>query len=774
MNTTVEPGKPGDSALHNSDASIGHTAYLDLAVSGMSCASCVGRVERALAAVPGVASAGVNLATEQARVQINGQVAPDALLKAVAKAGYEATLVSKEKSGTEALSNRQETDMKLLKKALWLSFALALPVFLLEMGGHFIPGFHHAVETVLGRQNSWYFQCLLTTVLLVFPGRQFFISGIPALLHGGPDMNSLVSVGAGAAYLYSLVATFLPQLLPAQSVNVYYEAAAVIVTLILMGRYLEMRAKGRSSEAIKRLLRLQPSTARVRRKGVVLDLPVDQLLRDDLLEIRPGERVPADGTVTQGSSFVDESMITGEPIPNRKEEGDVLIAGTVNQNGALTMTITQTGDSTVLANIVRMVEQAQASKLPIQASVDKITMWFVPAVMGVALLTFVIWLMVGPSPSLSFALVNAVAVLIIACPCAMGLATPTSIMVGTGRAAQLGVLIRKGDALQFLRDARVVAVDKTGTLTEGRPVLSDLILAPGMTRNKVLTCVAAVESKSEHPIAHALVEAARQEGLSLPEATHFTTDAGSGIAGEADGTRIQVGADRYMQQLGLSVEIFAQDAQRLADEGKTPVYAALDGVMAAMIAVADPVKETTESAVRAMHALGLKVVMVTGDNRRTAQAIARKLGIDEVVPEVMPDGKVAAVQSLRQRYGTLAFVGDGINDAPALAAADIGIAIGTGTDIAIEAADVVLMSGDMRGVVTAIDLSRATIKNIRQNLFWAFAYNTALIPIAAGALYPAAGIMLSPVFAAGAMSLSSVFVLGNALRLRAYTSPHKA
>ncbi|BFO11995.1 hypothetical protein GGER_45050 [Serratia rubidaea] len=448
-----------------------------------------------------------------------------------------------------------------------------------------------------------------------------------------------------------------------------------------------------------------------------------------------------------------------------------MVGGTVNQNGALTFKATKVGSDTMLAQIIRMVEQAQGAKLPIQALVDRITMWFVPAVMSVALLTFLVWLFFGPSPALSFALVNAVVVLIIACPCAMGLATPTSIMVGTGRAAQLGVLFRKGEALQSLRDAAVVAVDKTGTLTKGRPELTDLVLAPGFERAQVLGLVATVEDKSEHPIARAIVDAAQHENLPLSTITRFESVTGFGVNADIEGMTIAVGADRYMQQLGLDVAQMATDAERLGDEGKTPLYVAIDGRLAAMIAVADPIKDTTLPAIKALHELGLKVAMVTGDNRRTAQAIARQLGIDEVVAEVLPDGKVAAIERLAAEYGPVAYVGDGINDAPALAAAHVGIAIGTGTDIAIEAADVVLMSGDLGGVSSAIALSKATLVNIKQNLFWAFAYNVALIPVAAGVLYPLNGMLLSPVFAASAMALSSVFVVSNALRLRRFTPP---
>ncbi|EJO29252.1 heavy metal translocating P-type ATPase [Achromobacter marplatensis] len=744
---------------------------IELSVSGMTCASCVGRVEKALKAVPGVSAATVNLATERAQVTATGGTPPTALIQAVAKAGYEAKVLSGESTDTDAVAERQAAELKSLKRALTIAAVFALPVFIMEMGAHLVPAFHHVIAESIGTQNSWYIQFALASIVLFGPGLRFFQKGIPALLRGAPDMNSLVAVGTSAAYAYSVVATFAAGLLPAGTVNVYFEAAAVIVALILLGRYLEARAKGNTSEAIKRLLGLQAKTARVVRDGATIELAIEDVVAGDLIEVRPGERVPVDGEVVEGSSFIDESMISGEPVPVEKSPGAEVVGGTVNQNGALTFRATKVGNDTVLAQIIRMVEQAQGSKLPIQAMVDRITMWFVPAVMAAAVATFIIWLTFGPEPALTFALVNAVAVLIIACPCAMGLATPTSIMVGTGRAAQMGVLFRKGEALQSLKDAKVVAVDKTGTLTKGRPELTDLIVASGFERSAVLGKVATVEAKSEHPIAQAIVDAARAQGISLGAIEQFQSITGFGVSARVDGDLVEIGADRYMRDLGLDVAMFGQDAARLGDEGKTPLYAAVNGRLAAMIAVADPIKETTAAAIRALHDLGLKVAMITGDNRRTGEAIARQLGIDEVIAEVLPDGKVAAVQRLKQQYGPLAYVGDGINDAPALAEADVGLAIGTGTDIAIEAADVVLMSGDLGGVPNAIALSKATIRNIKQNLFWAFAYNVALIPVAAGLLYPVNGSLLSPVFAAGAMALSSVFVLSNALRLRRFVAP---
>lgn len=739
----------------------------ELSIDGMTCASCVSRVEKALKAVPGVKEANVNLATE--RVTITGTANVAALIAAIAKAGYDAKQIQSAIPDQAEHLEKKDQERAELKRDLILATIFALPVFILEMGSHLIPGMHHLIAQTIGIQNSWYLQFILTTLVLVIPGRRFYIHGLPALLRLAPDMNSLVAVGTLAAYLFSIVATFMPSILPAGTVNVYYEAAAVIVALILLGRFLEAKAKGRTSEAIQRLVSLQAKVAHVSRDNQIVDIPIDQVVVGDFIIVKPGERVPVDGKVIEGKSFVDESMITGEPIPVEKKVDSDVVGGTINQNGTLSFKAVAVGGETMLAQIIRLVEQAQGAKMPIQAVVDKITLWFVPAVMAAAVLTFLIWLIFGPSPALTFALVNAVAVLIIACPCAMGLATPTSIMVGTGRGAELGVLFRKGEALQLLKDANVVAVDKTGTLTEGHPVLTDFEVTEFFQRDHVLSMVAAVESRSEHPIAKAIVDAAIKENLTLPKVNQFDSVTGMGVYADIDENgEIYIGADRYMLQLNIDISPFASAAQRLGDEGKSPLYVAIQGKLAGIIAVADPIKSTTPSAIKALHQLGLKVAMVTGDNARTAQAIACQLGIDEVIAEVLPEGKVKAVQSLKAKYGNIAFVGDGINDAPALAEADVGLAIGTGTDVAIESADVVLMSGNLQGVANAIALSKATIGNIHQNLFWAFAYNTMLIPVAAGLLYPAYGILLSPIFAAGAMALSSVFVLANALRLRRF------
>ncbi|WP_046116585.1 heavy metal translocating P-type ATPase [Ensifer aridi] len=738
----------------------------ELDVEGMTCASCVSRVEKALKAVPGVADASVNPATEKATIRlVSGAVDVGALEAAVRDAGYAVRKAAVTEAAKETEDHRT-AEVRRLKILVIFSALLTLPLFLVEMGSHFLPGVHELVMDTIGMRHNLYIQFALASVVLFGPGLRFFKKGVPNLLRRTPDMNSLVVLGTAAAWGYSVVATFAPGVLPSGTANVYYEAAAVIVTLILLGRYLEARAKGRTSQAIQRLIGLQPRTAFVSHGGEFLEIQISDVVVGDIIRIRPGEKIPVDGAVLEGSSYVDESMITGEPVPVQKAAGDEIIGGTINKNGSFTFKATKVGSDTLLAQIIRMVEAAQGSKLPIQALVDKVTGWFVPAVILAAVVTFAAWYAFGPSPALSFALVNAVAVLIIACPCAMGLATPTSIMVGTGRAAELGILFRKGEALQSLREADVVALDKTGTLTKGRPELTDVIVSDGFDANEVLSFIASLEALSEHPIAESIMSAARSRGVAVVPATDFEATPGFGVRGIVYGLEVLVGADRALKKHGIDVSAFAEEAERLGDGGKSPLYAAIDGRLAAIIAVSDPIKETTPEAVKALHDLGLKVAMITGDNRRTAEAIARELGIDEVVAEVLPDGKVEAVSKLRHGDRRVAFIGDGINDAPALTEADVGIAVGTGTDIAIESADVVLMSGDLNGVPKAIALSKATIRNIKENLFWAFAYNVSLVPVAAGVLYPLNGTLLSPILAAAAMAMSSVFVLGNALRLR--------
>ena len=729
-------------------------------ITGMTCASCVSRVEKALLKVPGVQAASVNLATERASVS-GGD--PDALLQAIEKAGYTANLRQPDAPAHDH-SHHHDEDAALLRRDVAIAVVLTLPLFVLEMGGHLYPPLHHWLMGLVPQQWLYVAYFALASAVLFGPGLRFFRVGIPALLRGAPEMNSLVALGSGAAWLYSSVVTFLPQLVPAETRYVYFEAAAVIVTLILVGRWLEAIAKGRTGSAIRQLIHQQAKTARVERDRQTQEIPAEQVQVGDIIIVRPGEKIAVDGEVIDGSSHVDQSMISGEPIPVAKSPGDTVVGGTLNTSGSFRFRATRIGADTMLAQIIRMVEEAQAGKLAIQQVVDRITLWFVPAVIGLAILTFALWFVLGPEPKLTYALVNAVAVLIIACPCAMGLATPTSIMVGTGRGAELGVLFRKSAALQQLRDAKIIAFDKTGTLTEGKPVLTDLILDDDFDHDEVLALVAAVEARSEHPIATAIVAAANKANLPMGEVTEFAADPGNGVTARVDGRLVSVGSQRHLGHLDFSD--FAEAIEKLSGEGKTPVFAAVDDKLAAAIVVADTIKPTSKSVIAALHAMGLKTAMISGDNKRTAEAIARQLGIDDVRAEVLPADKVAAIKALRVQHGLIAYVGDGINDAPALAEADIGIAVGNGTDAAIESADVVLLGGDLRNVSNALAISRATLRNIHENLIWAFGYNVVLIPVAAGLLYPAFGILLSPMIAAGAMALSSIFVVGNAQRLR--------
>ncbi len=730
-----------------------------LAVEGMHCASCVARIEAALAGLPGVVSACVNLAAGTAHVtHVAGAVDEGTLTDAVARAGYAARPVPAGDAGAALAAETRAAGRRAA-----LAGALALPLVVLEMGGHLIPAFHHWQHVTFGAGAVWAVQGVLAALILAGPGRSFFLRGLPGLWRGRPDMNALVALGSGAAFLYSLVATVAPALLPEASRAVYFEAAAVIVALVLVGRWLEARAKGQAGAAIRALVALAPATARRLTPAGPEEVPAAALRPGDRVLVRPGERLPADGVVEDGESHVDEAMLTGEALPRPKAPGAAVTGGTVNGAGALTVRLVRTGADTTLARIVALVEAAQGAKLPVQALVDRITARFVPAVLAVAAATVAAWLAFGPS--LAHALVAGVSVLIIACPCAMGLATPVSIMVGLGRAAQLGLLVRRGEALQRLEGARVVAFDKTGTLTEGRPALTDLIAAEGVGAEAVLTLAAAVEAASEHPLARAIAAAAG--GRPLPAAAGFRALPGEGVTATVAGARVALGTARLMAREGADTAPLAAQAEGLAAAGKTVLFAAVDGRLAALLAVSDPLKPGAAEAVAALHARGLTTAMITGDGAPTARAIAAQLGIDRIAAEVLPAAKLAAVERLKAE-GPVAFVGDGINDAPALAAADVGLAIGTGTDVAIESADVVLVSGDPRGVVQAVDLSRAVMRNIRQNLVWAFAYNVALIPVAAGLLYPAAGLLLSPMLAAAAMAASSVLVVGNALRLRRF------
>ena len=649
----------------------------------------------------------------------------------------------------------------------FLAALLAFPVFILEMGSHILPDFRSWIHATIGAETSHLIQFALTSIILAGPGREFYRKGFPALARRAPDMNSLVALGTAAAYFFSIVATFFPGLLPAGTANVYYEAAAVIIVLILMGRYFEARAKGHTGEAVRKLVGLQPNTALVEKNGEITEVSLELVQEGDRLHVQPGQRVPVDGIVLDGESYLDESMITGEPIPVSKQADSTVIGGTVNGTGSLVVEATKVGRDTMLAQIIQMVSNAQGSKLPIQALVDRVTLWFVPAILVIALVTLSAWLLLGPSPSLSYALVAAVSVLIIACPCAMGLATPTSIMVGTGRAAEQGVLFRKGEALQILEEVKIVAFDKTGTLTQGRPELIQLKTDTEMAENKILQLIASAESKSEHPIAHAILRANEDRHQDLLPVESFQSITGYGIEASVSGHKILIGAARLFEREKIDISELAKDGLSLLENGYSVLYAAIDNQAAAMLAVADPIKDSARITIEDLHRQNIQVAMVTGDNRKTADYVASQLGIDHVYADLLPEGKLEALQDLKSKTSSkLAFVGDGINDAPALATADIGIAIGSGTDIAIESADLVLMSEELSTVNRALTLSHQTMRNIRQNLFWAFGYNIALIPVAAGVLYPLNGWLLSPMLAAGAMALSSVFVVSNALRLR--------
>jgi P-type Cu+ transporter len=746
---------------------------LELDIEGMTCASCVLRVEKALAKVPGIDRAQVNLATQRATLTLArdrnepNTIALDAI-EAATRAGYPATAVAEDAFDDDILIEQRALEQRVLKRDLLLALALTLPVFLLEMGAHASSDLHHFIQHTIGMQLSWWLQAVLTTLVILGPGRSFFIKGLPALWHRTPEMNSLVALGSGSAWLYSLVATIVPQWLPVNARFVYFEAAAVIITLILLGRWLEARAKGRTGDAIQHLIGLQPRTAHlVMPNAEIIDCSIDTIKPGDYLLVRPGERLATDGIVTEGTPYIDESMITGEPIASEKKPGDRVTGGTLNTTRSFTFRATHTGRNTVLAQIIRMVQTAQGTKLPIQGVVDKITAWFVPVILLCATLTFLLWYLLGPEPLLTHALASAVAVLIIACPCAMGLATPTSVMVGTGRAAQAGILFRQGDALQRLADVTTIAFDKTGTLTAGKPEVTEFeIIETTYSYNTVLSWTAAMQSHSEHPIARAFVQAANARALSIPVATEFQTETGSGAMARVDGHWVSAGSARYMNERGIDVLSQQERMNQWGLSAKTPILIAIDGVLVAIAGLADPIKPTARSAIQAIAAAGIRTAMITGDHPLTARAVADALGIDEVHANVLPAGKVECLQRMQKANQIVAYVGDGINDAPALAGADVGIAIGTGTDVAIESASVVLISDNLNGLLNAMKLSRATLKNIHQNLFWAFAYNAALVPIAAGVLYPSFGIQLSPAFAAGAMACSSVFVVANALRLR--------
>jgi P-type Cu+ transporter len=769
-------------------------AKIDIPVQGMTCAACQARVQRELQRQPGVLDAAVNLMMKNAAVTYDPAVTqPQALVEAIRETGYEAELPRPEQTAFEEQAARdraQEEEFRSLRrKALFSGIAGAVAMIgsmpLMTLGAHHgpvaDPFMRWAMESMtpaLRAVMPWlygippaflsYGLLVLTLAVMTWAGRHFYTRAWAAFRHHSADMNTLIAVGTGAAFLYSLLATVAPGFFLARGVapDVYYEAVVIIIALILAGNALEARAKSRTSAALRSLAALQPRTARVLRDNQETDVPVEEVRSGDTVVVRPGERLPVDGEVVTGSSAVDESMLTGESMPVEKKPGDGVIGGTINGTGAFGYRATTLGAESVLAQIVKLMRDAQGSRAPIQKLADHISGVFVPVVISIAIATFAIWFVAADAAPAVRAFAAAVAVLIIACPCAMGLAVPTAVMVATGRGAELGILIKGGEALQRAGDVTVVVLDKTGTVTEGRPAVTDVIPAPGVPPDELLQRVASLEASSEHPLADAIIRHARERGTELRAVEGFQSVTGQGAVGIVDGSSVAVGNERLMTEYALEVSSLRPDAKRLSAEEKTVVYVAIEGVLAGLLAVTDPIKPTAREAVARLRSMGLEVVLLTGDNRQTAEAVARQVGIDRVVAEVLPVGKVAEIRRLQDEGKVVAMVGDGVNDAPALAQADVGLAIGTGTDIAVEASDVTLMRGDPRSVAAAIALSRRTMRTMKQNLFWAFIYNVVGIPIAAGALYPAFGILLSPILASAAMAFSSVSVVANSLRLR--------
>jgi len=743
-------------------------------VEGMTCASCVRRVERALEKVPGVQQASVNLATEQASVRLlPGAASRDELVRAIEKAGYgvRAPATTSDVEEAEAAAEaRDRRELTVMKIKIIASLAVSAILMLLMFWPSWL------VDRPYDEmQDIFLLSFILATPIQFWAGSQFYRQAWAAAKHFQTNMSTLVVLGTLAAWGYSTFVTFFPDVIEDSGLmaEVYFDSATIIIGLILLGKFMELRAKARTTGAIKTLMGLAARTARVVRDGQEVDVPVEQVVVGDVIRVRPGEKVPTDGLILDGRSALDESMLTGESLPVEKGAGDEVIGATVNRTGTFTFRATRVGKDTALAQIVRLVSEAQGSKAPIQRLADQISMYFVPAIIVLALATFGIWLAVGPEPTFNRALTAMIAVLIIACPCAMGLATPTAIMVGTGIGAEHGVLIRGGEALEQAHKVGAIVLDKTGTITRGKPALTDLVPAEGFDRDELLRLAASAEQGSEHPLGEAIVTAARERGVALASVDDFEAIAGHGIRATIDGRELLLGNLKLMRDRGIDASGLDARAEALAGAGKTPMYVAVDGAPAGLVAVADTIKPESPQAIRQLEALGLEVWMLTGDNRATAEAVAKQAGIapQRVLAEVLPGEKADKVRELQARGLAVAMVGDGINDAPALAQSDLGIAIGTGTDVAMEASDVTLVGGDLRGVVTAIALSRQTVQTIKQNLFWAFAYNVVLIPVAAGALYPWLGEMLSPALAAGAMALSSVSVVTNSLRLRKFAVP---
>jgi Cu+-exporting ATPase len=739
-------------------------AKVTIPVSGMTCAGCQANVQQALARAPGVAQANVNLMTSNATVTFDPEVAsPEQLVEAVRATGYGAELPDDSRSSVEeqeAQDRAQEAEFREYRFKAVVSLVAAAGSMVLSM---LFMDMHRPDPRMLG------LLLVITLFVMVWAGRHFYTRAWAAFRHHAADMNTLIAVGTGAAFLYSLVATFAPGVFTGRGLmpDVYYEAVVTIIALILLGNALEARAKRQTATALRGLIALQPKTARVVRNLVEQDLPIEEVASGDVVVVRPGERVPVDGTVASGKSAVDESMLTGESLPVEKQAGDPVFGGTVNSTGAFKLRATTVGADSTIHRIIKLMREAQGSRAPIQALADRISAVFVPVVISIAIATFVAWYLLSPDGSMVRGFAAAVAVLIIACPCAMGLAVPTAVMVATGRGAQWGILIKGGEALERAGSLTTVVLDKTGTVTAGKPALTDLIVHdPAIEQRELLRLVASLESRSEHPLAAAIVARAKEDKLSLSEPEEFSALGGKGATGRVGGIAVAAGNLDLMEGQGVEAGALSHDAIRLADQGKTPMYVSLNGKLAGLIAVADPIRPESRAAIAGLQQLGLDVILVTGDNERTAKAIAQEAGISSVVAGVLPEGKVTQIKRLQQQGQVVAMVGDGINDAPALAQADVGIAMGSGSDVAVEASDITLMRPTLLGVVQAIRLSRRTMGTMKQNLFWAFFYNVVGIPVAAGVLYPWLGIMLSPVIASAAMAFSSVSVVFNSLRLR--------
>ncbi len=744
------------------------TKKVQIPIEGMSCAACAAAVERGIQKLEGISTVHVNLATKRATVQYDpGQVKIAQIKDAISKAGYTPLEITKDFE--ESRQNEEQNEIKQLKRKWILSAVFSIPLLYIAMGhmlGLPLPGFLDPMQHPM----NFAFSQLILTIPVVLAGNRFYTAGFRALLRRSPNMDSLVALGTGAAVLYGIYGLY--QIASGNTTYVhdlYFESAAVIITLILLGRYLEGRSKGKTSEAIKKLMGLAPKTAIVIRGGQEIQIPIEEVEVGDRVVVKPGTRIPVDGEIIEGETFIDESMLTGESIPVEKKKGDTVIGGSINKYGTFQFRATKVGSDTVLAQIIKLVEDAQGSKAPIAKLADVVASYFVPVVMVIAILSGLAWYFAGQTGV--FALTIFISVLVIACPCALGLATPTAIMVGTGKGAELGVLFKGGEALETTHHIQAIVFDKTGTITEGKPAVTDIIPAEWIEESELLQIAASAEKASEHPLGEAIVNDAEEKGLEFLKIDHFRAIPGYGIEASLNGEPIDIGKAKLMKDKQIEIKDWEAISERLASEGKTPMYVAIGGKPAGLIAVADIIKESSLDAIRKIHDMGIETVMITGDHRRTAQAIAKQVGIDSVIAEVLPEEKAEAIKKLQAEGKKVAMVGDGINDAPALAQADIGIAIGSGTDIAMESADIVLMRSDLMDVAVAIQLSKSTIRNIKQNLFWAFAYNTAGIPLAAGLLYAFGGPKLNPMFAAAAMSLSSVSVVSNALRLKKF-KPH--